>query len=68
MYGIWNVLHIYIYIFTPYINIYIWGLGVVDEHDRLHFVELCAGSHCMTDAMIEFDIESFAYDALWFQI
>lgn len=65
---VYEMFCIYIYIFTPYINIYIWGLGVVDERDRLHFVELCAGSHCMTDAMIEFDIESFAYDALWFQI
>lgn len=39
------------------------GLGEPSHDERLHFLELCAGSHRMTDCMLEYGLFAHAMDA-----
>lgn len=38
------------------------GLGDVTEEQQLHFLEICAGSHRLTDAAIEHGMNAHAID------
>ena len=38
------------------------GFGPTREDEKLHLVELCAGSHRLTDSALEFGLAAMAFD------
>ena len=43
------------------------GFGEIDEMMHLHFLELCAGSHRLSDVAAEFNLRALAMDVTHFQ-
>lgn len=41
------------------------GYGDTPRQQGLHFLELCAGSHHLTDVALEFGLQAHAMDASW---
>lgn len=41
---------------------FISGYGVVDEENHLHFLEICAGSHRLTDCALDLGLKAHAMD------
>ena len=44
------------------------GFGEVDQKMHLHFLELCAGSHRLSDVAMEYKLRALAMDVSRFQV